>query len=1115
MLPKWTVSNNYKLAEIEESTTTSIDLPLETLTGVTTKIISGSLPLGLRLENNRIIGTPFTVDRPVSSKFVIRASTIDGIADRTFFILVEGADDPQWITPEGRLPVGPNGVLFILDNSLIDFQLLATDPDLPAGDSLEFRLTGGELPPGITLTLDGRLTGIVDPLLALEVNVVNGNYDENPLDVLPYDFSANIAPGSRTPRKLNREFFFRVTAYDNVSSVTRQFQIFVVGDDFAKADNTIMKAGDGVFTADFTFLRVPLWLTSSNLGVRRANNYLTIFLDAFDANTLTGALEYFLEPINDDGSPSVVPPGLLLDSKTGELAGRVPYQPAVTRDYKFTVNALRFNAELGLFTVFGTFLEDTLANRTSTVKIGKVPRTLFEGLTELEQIVGRTITIENKLYNVVSVNESNLEFDTLTLDRAVEPLINTAPMVFNKNIFQDFVFDNDGFGNPVLPSYITQPDFFFINTVSQTDKEFYFRKFLRYADAEAYRIDEIYPYIKWEITAESNNSIYLIGNNDSSLIESVLESTFSEGNRTAYVNVERNSFDQVISIKLIIPATAQNRNKTYIEGLFETQDSSPLTANKIVEFDRVKLDQTIFGNLNNDLSGMATSISLGLTRGSSFSQTLSRVEEEVASKKKTFTIRLLGEIDSVITWITPSNLETLRANRISTLFVKAITTVQDSLIKYSVIEGRLPPGLTLLQDGEIIGKVPVFGTVENPGLIRFVDNNSPTTFDFGATTFDREYSFTVLAKDRFEYSAIERRFTIVIDDEDNLNYSNIFCKPFLTNAQREKFLNLVDDSQIFPPSAIYRPSDPNFGIQKTLKCLVYAGIENLNLEYYVSAISKNHKRTNFYFGDLKTAVAKTPGTNDILYEVVYVELIDRKKSTQPAQEKIKITSKNKITVDSVAYETQDDNSVSPLGTIGLTVLTNVDDVETYFLLANTVETNNNGNISLVFDQEIAIQLASENLVNLEASSIDELVDQNLLPDRYRPTPKANTIKADSNAITIDQNSDNTKYLSNIDTMRQRIKNIEVDNKRAVSNREFLPLWMQTAQENSLNEIDYVLALPIVYTKPGQSQTIKENIINSKFDFKQLNFDIDRYIIDNTKDQNREQYILFANYQFNV
>ena len=44
---------------------------------------------------------------------------------------------------------------------------------------------------------------------------------------------------------------------------------------------------------------------------------------------------------NPDGSASTVPPGLTLDTTTGEIAGQIPYQPAVTKEYKFTIEALR------------------------------------------------------------------------------------------------------------------------------------------------------------------------------------------------------------------------------------------------------------------------------------------------------------------------------------------------------------------------------------------------------------------------------------------------------------------------------------------------------------------------------------------------------------------------------------------------------------------------------------------------------------------------------------------------------------------------------------------------------------------------------------------------------
>ena len=89
---------------------------------------------------------------------------------------------------------------------------------------------------------------------------------------------------------------------DGDTIARRTFRIYVVGDDFLRADNTILQVGSGTFTADNTFIRTPIWLTPSNLGYKRANNYITIFLDVIDSNLLTGILSYELLGTNDDGS---------------------------------------------------------------------------------------------------------------------------------------------------------------------------------------------------------------------------------------------------------------------------------------------------------------------------------------------------------------------------------------------------------------------------------------------------------------------------------------------------------------------------------------------------------------------------------------------------------------------------------------------------------------------------------------------------------------------------------------------------------------------------------------------------------------------------------------------
>jgi len=366
MADLWTQPSNTKLATLEENVTTSINLPLVNPSS-TVSLISGKLPGGIRIQGSQIVGTPYEVPRVTDYRFVLRASYNNVTRDRTFVITVGDADAPVWQTTPGLLPVGNNNTFYILDNSPVDFQLVATDVDLPIGESLDFYIASGDgqLPPGIQLTRDGRLVGVVDPILAIERTLLYnaGSYDTAPYDFTSagYDFGLRSSNGfdsffydtdiydfnypERTPKKLNRYYQFTVSVSDGDIISRRTFRIYVVGDDFLRADNTIMQVGTGTFTADNTNIRVPIWLTPSDLGVRRANNYITLFLDVIDSNTLTGIVTYFLQATNPDSSLSRLPPGLTLDSSTGEIAGKVPYQAEVTKTFKFTIRAQRFTPD--------------------------------------------------------------------------------------------------------------------------------------------------------------------------------------------------------------------------------------------------------------------------------------------------------------------------------------------------------------------------------------------------------------------------------------------------------------------------------------------------------------------------------------------------------------------------------------------------------------------------------------------------------------------------------------------------------------------------------------------------------------------------------------------------
>ena len=414
----WTVKTNHELGVYAERVSTTIALPLNTtnFTISSVKVISGSLPGGLRIEGTSIIGTPFEVERTTQSRFVLRATTSTGaIADCTLSAIIEGPDSPTWVTNEGMLAPANPKQYFILDNTPVDFQLNAIDADLPAGDVLEYFIADGDgtLPPGIQLTTDGRLAGVVEPILALDKFANSGRYDTNVYGTFPFDFGIRSANGfdsffydmriyddripTKSPRKLNRYYEFTVSVSDGDTIAKRDFKIYLVGDDYLRADNTIMQVANGLFTADNTYIRTPIWLTPANLGFRRANNFLTIYLDTLDPSNVAGKITYILRSLNDDGSASTLPPGISLDTSTGEIAGRVPYQPAVTKEYKFTIRAQRLDSQSTLesfkdktFTVSLLGEIESTINWTTAANLGTINANLISTF-----FVNATTTVPN------------------------------------------------------------------------------------------------------------------------------------------------------------------------------------------------------------------------------------------------------------------------------------------------------------------------------------------------------------------------------------------------------------------------------------------------------------------------------------------------------------------------------------------------------------------------------------------------------------------------------------------------------------------------------------------------------------------------------------------------
>ena len=145
MLNIWTEKSGYTFGTIQERSIVNLALPISYYDPtVTFTVISGSIPPGLRIVNSSIQGTPFEVARVTTFTFCIRATDNGETADRTFVITVEGADAPEILNAEGTLPIGANNAFFILDSSVIDFQIDAIDYDTTTGQTLKYFISSGD-----------------------------------------------------------------------------------------------------------------------------------------------------------------------------------------------------------------------------------------------------------------------------------------------------------------------------------------------------------------------------------------------------------------------------------------------------------------------------------------------------------------------------------------------------------------------------------------------------------------------------------------------------------------------------------------------------------------------------------------------------------------------------------------------------------------------------------------------------------------------------------------------------------------------------------------------------------------------------------------------------------
>lgn len=320
--------------------------PIELITGTGTmsaefkqhvnfNLQAGNLPAGIQVSDNGLIvgtplavasiqGVPTQVNRDVTSKFTVRAFTtnyingtyvLDSIRDRTFTLTVTGPNPPVFITPPGQIAQ-------YYDGSLVPaLQVQYTDAD--TADTVVVKLVSGQLPPGLSISNTGLISGFITPLSPIDATA-GFSRDGQGFDEYSFDFST---------QSTNSNYEFTIELTDGVFSQLRTFSIYVYSKNSLTADTEEVTADNTFVTADVTPVRSPIITNpQGSIGTVRNDNW---FAYRFDGIDLDGdQVDY--ELIFAAGDSAGIP-GLTLDQNTGWLYGYIPALGLTENVYDFSV----------------------------------------------------------------------------------------------------------------------------------------------------------------------------------------------------------------------------------------------------------------------------------------------------------------------------------------------------------------------------------------------------------------------------------------------------------------------------------------------------------------------------------------------------------------------------------------------------------------------------------------------------------------------------------------------------------------------------------------------------------------------------------------------------------
>jgi len=821
-------------------------------------IIAGRLPDGIQCAANGIIsgtpdavaslqGVPLEVGRDTTSKFTVRMYPEDdptNIRDRTFSITVAVIPEPIWITPAGL-------VASYYDSDPVNFQFEFDEVYTP--DTTVVTLAAGALPGGLHLSLDGLLTGYVQP--SQNLDAVAG-YDISAQDSDPYDFLS---------QSISKNYQFTLQVSNGHASSLRTFEIFVYSRSQMQASDAVLIDNNTFVTADETPYQAPFLTnaTPSNLGTFRSSNYFAYQFIGED---------YINQPITyaiSVNQGAGFAPGLTLDPTSGWYYGYIPDQGTTETEYSFNVVVYQNEYITPTISITRTQTSGNITANytTSQLQQGQPIRLVsnFGGLTAgtlyyIDSIVSETAEWNSTLDQIIAYNTV---FTVIRADSSVPTLTNATGLVEATRIIectatasgtnriscsttaylgvgQSLIFTGTAFGGITAAA---QTIYYVIEIVSSNE----------------FKVSD-HPYS----TSSVNTSVTLTTAAGSMIANMILASEAYPFSMTITGAVDAEVvWDTPADLGSIVNGSismlkvqATNRGGRTMKYRLKSGAYNALPQG---------LQLMPSGDIVGRVSFDTFALDLGAT---TFDQSFA-INRNLASLGTTFDQTYVFTVNAYAedTNQTIYEVESIQINNGGTGY---------SNINKPTIAIGAPVGASAVP--AVAGLVTVSGGAIAEVLLSENGNgytSVPTvtvTQGFGGS--GANLTAVMAATGSQDVISVFRTFSIKVIREYNRPYQNLYVRAMPPPNDRALIRSLLDNEEIFPPEYLYRSDDPNFGKSRQVTYAHAFGLAPDTLDRYVSSLYENHYWKNLILGEIATAQAVDPVTGEVVYEVVYSKIID-------------------------------------------------------------------------------------------------------------------------------------------------------------------------------------------------------------------------------------------------